>query len=321
MAIVFFSYSHMDEQLRDALEKHLSTLKRQGIIESWHDRRIFPGQHVDQTIDQHLEAADIILLLVSADFLASEYCYDIEVRRAMERHERAEVTMIPVILRPCDWHGAPFGRLLALPRDARPVTSWPNQDEAFLSIAEGIRRAATAGPGSVAIANPVPTHPSTTRGTGSDRPYPDRFRIPRTFSDLDRDNFLEEAFHLIAASFENFLPGLERENPAVRTRFRRLDANRMTAVAYRDGRPVSRCTIWMGTRATFMRGIGYLENDSGETNAFNESLSVESDEHSLYLKPLGMAFAGRANMPAKLSAEAAADFLWELFLRRLREGT
>jgi len=319
MASLFFSYSHTDEQLRDELEKHLSMLRRQGVIQSWHDRRIVPGEHLDHSIDRHLEAADIILLLVSADFLASDYCYDVEVRRAMKRHNSGQARVIPVILRPCDWRAAPFSRLLALPRDGKPVTSWQNQDEAFLSIADGIRRAAMAGPESATGPSPDEAHPTLTTRTGSDRTRPDRFRIPRVFSDLDRDDFLEQAFNSIAGSFENFLALLERENPGVQTRFRRLDANRFTAVAYRNGRPVSRCTIWLGTRTTLMRGIGYVENDSGEINALNESLSVEAGDHSLYLKPMGMAFVGRANMPEKLTAEAAADFLWELFLRRLRE--
>ena len=319
MTSLFFSYSHTDEQLRDELEKHLSMLRREGTIDSWHDRRIIPGQQLDHAIDRHLQAADIILLLISSDFLASDYCYDVEVRRAMERHEGADASVIPVILRPCDWRAAPFGRLLALPRDGKPVTLWPNQDEAFLSVAAGIRVAVAARRNTPADPGPNQARPATARGTGSDRSRPDRFTVPRTFSELEKDDFLEQAFNAIAEFFQNFLTELERANPGLQTRFRRLDATRLTAVVYRAGNPVSRCTIWMGTRATLMRGIGYVENDSGETNSFNESLSVEADEHSLYLKPMGTAFVGQAQPPQTLSAETAADFLWTLFLRRLRD--
>jgi hypothetical protein len=87
MATLFFSYSHQDENLREQLERHLSMLKREGLIDAWHDRRIPVGDELAGTIDEWLERADVILLLVSADFLASPYCYDIEVRRAMERHQ------------------------------------------------------------------------------------------------------------------------------------------------------------------------------------------------------------------------------------------
>ena len=139
---VFFSYSHKDENLRDELSKHLALLKRQRIITAWHDRRIGAGKEWENEIDEHLCSSDIILLLISSDFLASDYCYDIEVMTAMKRHEEGEARVIPVILRPVDIKGALFGKLQALPRDARPVTDWPNRDEAFLNVAQGIRVAA-----------------------------------------------------------------------------------------------------------------------------------------------------------------------------------
>ncbi len=97
---LLFSYSHVDETLRDQLEVHLSALKRQDLISAWHDRRITGGSELGKSIDAHLESAEIILLLVSPDFIASDYCYDREMARAMERHEKGEAKVIPVILRP-----------------------------------------------------------------------------------------------------------------------------------------------------------------------------------------------------------------------------
>ncbi len=138
---VFYSYAHEDETLRDHLVKHLSIMKRRGLILDWHDREITAGDEWGGAIDEHLESAHIILLLISSDFLASDYCYDIELKRAMERHETGEARVIPIILRQVDWRGAPFGKLQALPKDAKPVTSWSNIDEAFTNIAEGIRKA------------------------------------------------------------------------------------------------------------------------------------------------------------------------------------
>jgi hypothetical protein len=137
---VFFSYAHKDKRLRDQLETHLSSLKRQNIITGWHDRKIAAGTEWKDRIDEHLESARIILLLVSADFLASEYCYNVELKRALERHEAGEARVIPVILRPCDWQTAPFGKLQALPTDAKPVTEWSSRDRAFQIVAEGIRK-------------------------------------------------------------------------------------------------------------------------------------------------------------------------------------
>jgi tetratricopeptide (TPR) repeat protein len=174
---LFYSYSHKDEDLRDELETHLSMLKRQKVIGQWHDRGIPAGQEWGGEIDEHLKGADIILLLVSANFLASDYCYDIELKLAMERHEKGEARVVPVILRPCDWSGAPFGKLQALPKNAKPVTTWANQDEAFTDIAKGIRHAAEdllarrkqAAPAIDATAEPP--NPATTKSP--------TFQIPR----------------------------------------------------------------------------------------------------------------------------------------------
>jgi hypothetical protein len=137
---VFYSYAHEDEVLRNELAKQLKLLKREGKITEWYDREISGGEEWEQTIDTHLNTARIILLLVSPDFIASDYCYATEMIRAMERHETLEARVIPIILRPTDWHNAPFGKLNALPRDGKAVTTWSNRDEAFLDVAKGIRR-------------------------------------------------------------------------------------------------------------------------------------------------------------------------------------
>jgi hypothetical protein len=138
---VLYSYAHEDEKLRNELDKHLSNLKRQGVITDWHDRDISAGTEWNEEIARHLESAKVILLLISPDFMNSDYIHDVEVKRAMERHESGEARVIPVIVRPVDWEGTPFSKLQALPTDALPVTKWENQDEAFLSVAKAIRTA------------------------------------------------------------------------------------------------------------------------------------------------------------------------------------
>ncbi|ETR72570.1 MAG: leucine-rich repeat-containing protein [Candidatus Magnetoglobus multicellularis str. Araruama] len=141
---VFFSYSHKDESLRDELETHLKLLQRQSVISTWHDRKILPGTEWDHEIDQHLERARIILLLISADFIASDYCWEKEVKRALERHESGEAVVIPVMLRSCDWQDAPFAKLQGLPKEMKPVKSWPDRDAAWTNVATGIREVAQA---------------------------------------------------------------------------------------------------------------------------------------------------------------------------------
>ncbi len=141
---LFYSYSQKDEAFRAELEKHLSLLKDQGVIEDWYDRRIEAGIDFDRVIKEKLDQARIILLLVSSDFMASRYIHDVEVTRAMEHHEAGTARVIPVILRSVDWRSAPFGKLIALPSNGKPVKSWEDLDEAFTDVALGIRKVASS---------------------------------------------------------------------------------------------------------------------------------------------------------------------------------
>lgn len=137
---LFYSYAHKDERWRKRLETHLSMLQRQGLIVGWHDRDISAGTTWANEIDIHLAAADIILLLISPDFLASEYCYSVEIAKAMERHFAGEVRVVPIILRPVDQTGTPFEQLQILPSNGRPVSRWQDYDEALFDVATGIRK-------------------------------------------------------------------------------------------------------------------------------------------------------------------------------------
>jgi len=144
--VVFCSYAREDEMWSRKLETHLSLLRRQGLISLWHDRLIVPGTDWAKTIDMQLETASIILLLVSADFFASDYCYGTEMKRALERQEAGEAQVIPILVRAVDWKDAPFAHLQALPTGANPIASWSDSDSALANVAEGIRRAIEQAP-------------------------------------------------------------------------------------------------------------------------------------------------------------------------------
>jgi hypothetical protein len=172
---LFYSYAHEDEHLRGKLEAHLAMLRREGAIREWHDRKIGAGQELDPTIRRNLEGARIILLLVSPSFIASEYCWGKEMARAMEKHRAGEARVIPVILRPVDWDGAPFRGLLALPRDAKPVTSWRHRDEAWLDVAKGIRGAVE----DLRAGHPTPPGVEAGSGRGAQARRPARQSLTR----------------------------------------------------------------------------------------------------------------------------------------------
>src|SRR6266571_4000212 len=136
---VFISYSHKDQTFREELEIHLSNLKRQNIITSWYDGNIAPGAELEPQIMDHLKSAQIILLLISADFIHSDFCYSIEMKQAIDRHNAGEARVIPILLRPTDWQDTTFDKLQMLPTGAKAVTKWRRRDDAFTNIVQGIR--------------------------------------------------------------------------------------------------------------------------------------------------------------------------------------
>lgn len=135
---VFFSYAHKDTDLMDQVRLQLKVLELEGRIVKWYDRMIEPGSEWNPEIESRLMSADIVLLLVSPDFINSSYCYDIEVKLALKRHESGAARVIPIILRPCLWTEAPFAKLQALPRDGKAITTWKNTDEACYDVALGV---------------------------------------------------------------------------------------------------------------------------------------------------------------------------------------
>ena len=137
---VFLSYANEDQAFRRELDKHLSNLKRQNVIRSWHDGDIIPGTPWQSQILDHLNSADVILLLVSADFMASDFCYSIQMEKAIARQNAHQAYVIPILLRPTDWEGTPFATLKMLPTNAKAVTLWPSHDEAFEDVVRGIKQ-------------------------------------------------------------------------------------------------------------------------------------------------------------------------------------
>ena len=135
---LFISYAHQDEDDKDELLKHLTPLARANMIETWHDRKMKPGDKIDKEISENLLKCNVILLMISADFLNSEYCYSIEMMQAIERDHSGTAIVIPILLRHCYWQEAPFRSLLFATKDAKPVSDYRTKDEAFTEIVKGV---------------------------------------------------------------------------------------------------------------------------------------------------------------------------------------
>jgi TIR domain len=328
---LFFSYSHVDEVLRNQLEVHLSALKRQGLIATWHDRRIIAGTDVGDAIDANLDAAQIVLLLVSSDFINSDYCYEREMARAMERQESGDARVIPVILRPCDWHDLPFGKLLAAPRDGKPITTWTNIDEAFLDVERAIKGALKEldQKGKLAqkksvdkVAESSPAARRIWAGPASESVAGVRssnLRVKREFTDLERDQFRQEGFEFIARFFENSMEEVVKRNPGAHLdqRFQKVNPMQFTAALYRDGQKVCKGSVSIAAGVMGRDSIEYVMDDNPRHGGMNEAVSVKADDQTLYFQALGMQSYGRSDKE-KLSAQGAAELFWDLFIQPLQ---
>ena len=315
MTKLFFSYSHKDEELRNELETHLALLKRQGIISSWHDRRISAGEDFGQAISSELESAQVVLLLVSANFLASDYCFEKEMGRALEKHADGTAVLVPVILHPCDWQSSPLGSLRATPTDGLAISMHANQHEALACVAKDVREAANRfierqTPVEATSSDVKPTVAVVAEARSSNLP------VKRKFDDHEQDEFLENSYEYIARYFDGSLDELSKRNPSLKTRFKRLDATSFAASIYEAGKRVAQCSIWYGGGFT-SRGIAYSQSSDVSRNSFNESLSIVDDGYTLQLKSLGMQSYGVGRDQA-LSQQGAAEYYWEILIRPLQ---
>ena len=320
MTRVFISYSHRDEPLRAELDKHFALLKRQGALDVWSDHRIPPGGEVDASISEGLESADVILLLISADFIASDYCFSVEMNRAMERHVSGDCVVVPVILRPCDWQSAPFGGLKAIPADGRAITKWPSQDEALEDIVKHVRKL-LAKPGRSESPKPAALATGIAQTLAGATPTVARvgrssnLSLPREFSDQDKHDFTQSTFDYIREYFDGSLAQLKERNQQVQARITVLSPRAFTAVIFRHGKRIAACHVRIGG-AFSTNGIAYSSNENTSENSFNELLSVEADKQTLYLKAT-MGMFNRAS-ESKLSEEGAAEHLWSILISPLQ---
>lgn len=317
MAKIFFSYSHRDEELRNELEVHLAMLKRQGLITAWHDRRIGAGNDLHSATSAELEKADIILLFVSAHFLASDYCYEKEMARALERGQEGTARVIPIIIHPCDWHSAPFGNLLATPQDGKPVSMFANQNEALLQVAKEIR-GAVEELGLIPKDRVTPNQHCSIPSVIGVGPRSSNLRVKKEFTDHEIDNYLEESFKYIARYFEASLSELQDRNRNITVKYKVIDANCFTASIYDNGTRTAECTIWTRDGSSFPGDIMYCNGVTTSRNQYNESLSIESSGCSLGLKPFGMSYSSLSGNVGPLTQEGAAEHYWSMLISPLQ---
>lgn len=303
----FISYSHRDTAVLERLHVHLTTLRREQRIDAWYDRDILAGDDLDDEIARELEAADIFLLLVTPDFIASDYCVEIEMRRALERHEAKEARVVPIIAEPCDWRNVqPLRQLKALPRDGNPISEWANANNAYLDIAQELRRIVdTHGAGKaneIAASQPVV------------RQAVPRYRAQRHFDEIDRSEFREASFDAMREYFERAtaeINGIE----GLRGRFVSRDAASFGCTIVNRGlqHGTAHLTVHRRDAQHALGDIYYSFQEDAARNTANGGFNVASDEYELFLSPFMQMFHDGSE---KLTADQAAEQLWNELIQQ-----
>lgn len=309
---MFISYSHADEVLLDRLRKHLVMLQRDGTLNTWTDHSILPGVNLSQDIIFALDRSKIFLALISPDYLSSYYCYEKELQYASRRAAEGKMHIIPIILEPCEWRApnSVFKDLLALPKDGQPISTWTNQNNAFLNVVTGIRRVLEAPDmDKSSIPSKAMDTPQTTHR---------RFRIKQEFDAIQKAEFAEQAYDVIRNYFDASCKELSLAGDNLRAKFQPMDSASFTCtVVNRSRRNGGEAHITVRNskgRRTF-GDINYVyQPHHTENNTSNGSINVGADDYSLFLT-MGM-FSGFGDRDVKLSAEKAADLLWSNFVKQ-----
>jgi hypothetical protein len=192
----FISYSHQDSKMLELLHKHLTQLQRDGIISTWTDNQINPGNKIADTISHALVNSNLFLALLSADYIASNYCYEKEFAAASQMQEKGQIIIVPIIIEPCDWLNTPFKQFKALPRDGKPISTWENINTAFLDVIQNLRRL---------IQNDESENNSSAPATPSESKSTRNYRVQKDFDSIEKMEFAEKTFHEIIQHLKRYI--------------------------------------------------------------------------------------------------------------------
>ena len=302
------SYSHSDDEALNRLHTHLAVLHREGHIQHWFDRDILAGDEIDAEIDEKLESCGLFLLLVSPDFLASDYCVNREMERILERHRTGDARVVPIIVEPCDWKATLLIKLKVLPRDGKPVSNWQNPNSAYLNVVEELRRVLNSADVPQTIQEKESETQVSARSAGAAR-----YRVKRDFDEIDRSIFREDAFRIIRDYFSDAISTIE-PSAELRGRFVSISDASFTCTVVNKMREhgTAHITVHMCTDRLSFGDIsyGYSENESPTTA--NGMFTIEADEYELYLS----AWIDFEGEQMRVSPNEAAERLWERFIEK-----
>ena len=310
---IFISYSHRDQAVLDRLHTHLAPLRSEGLIDTWYDRQILAGERIDEEIGKELESCDLFLMLVSPDFLASDYCVNREMRRALERHRDDAAHVVPIIVEPCDWLSSPLRELKALPLDGKPISEWTNPNNAYLDVVRELRRILEIRKAAV----PPMGRATFSEETNETRPMAPSYRVQRDFDEIDLSEFRETAFATIRDYFQQQIAEIDTISD-LRGRFVPRGPSSFGCTVVNRGREFNRgtahITVHCKNGGFGLGDIYYSFSENADPNSANGMFHIESDEYEMYLSSM-MTFGSNRGRE-RLTPEEAAEHLWADFIEK-----
>ena len=264
---------------------------------------------MDDEISEELEAAELFLLMVSPDFIASNYCVEREMQRALERHEAGMAQVVPIIVEPCDWAAMPqLRRLKAVPKDGLPISEWTKANTAYLDVIQEIRRIVDAGVSNALDSTADETEPASTQQVAP------RYRVQRDFDEIDHSEYRDAAFTAIKNYFKLAIAEIDAVE-GLRGRFVDRGANSFGSTVVNRGRQHGTAHITVHCRnAGFALGDIYFSfTENAADNTANGGFNVSSDEYEQFLIVTMSMFGNETD---QLNPEQAAEYLWNQFIEQ-----
>jgi hypothetical protein len=285
----------------------MKMLEREGALSAWSDRDINAGSEIDAAIANAHNDSLLFIPIVSPDFLASNYCYDQEMKTAFNRAASGEMTIVPIIAEPCDWLSSPLAKFKAAPKDGKPISEWANENNAYVDIVRELRR----------IINNQPRFPDSAERIPLSRPT---LRIKKDFTSIDRDQFRDDSFSEIQLYFKNSIKEIGEINE-IQSRFEEMSATAFTCTVVNRARSNAESHLTVRNNKGGRNRIGDIScSDSAfddSTTTSTEIISVKADDYTMFLSlSFGNRFFSGANRDEKLSAAQVADILWIDFIKQ-----
>lgn len=308
----FISYSHKDEHYLERLKIHLAQMKRDGLIQEWTDEEIHAGSSLDKVISDALSSSELFLAILSPDYIASNYCYNTEFETAQKMQDDGKLTIVPIIVEPCDWKKTPFGNFKALPKDGKAVSEWTNANNAFLNVIDELRRLITFSKTPKSIPNSL--------GSESFEKISRNYKVKKSFSQVDQFNFKESSFEEIKKYFQSSISELDAvEN--LQARFTNEGKGFFTClISNRANNQNSFLTIQIGNEGQYHFGdLNYSFTEHLNTNSIQmgKIFKIENDDYEQFWIRNSPVF-GYANQPdLQVSAQQVAEEIWNDFISQV----